>query len=65
MSKADSERIQAPLPLSADPAAGALTAIFFMAAVLAEPAACVLLLLAWAVMGRPKNKDRAYGQAAG
>ena len=61
MSKADHEQIQASLPLRADPAAGALTGIFVLAAVLAGPVGLVLALVAWAVMGRRKpetmNRD--------
>ncbi len=54
MSEGDHEQIQASLPLSADPAAGALTGIFVLAAVLAGPVALVLALIAWAVMRRRK-----------
>jgi len=61
MSKADDGQIQASLPLIADPAAGALTGIFVLAAVLAGPVALVLALIAWAVMRQRKTGDHEAG----
>jgi len=57
MSKVDHGQIQAPLPLIADPASGALTGIFVLAAVLAGPVGLVLAVIAWAVM-RWRKKSR-------
>ncbi len=65
MSKADHGQIQASLPLSADPAAGALTGIFVLAAVLAGPVALVLALIAWAVVRRRKPGDDESGPEHG
>ena len=64
MSKADHEQIQTSLPLSADPAAGALTGIFVLAALMAGPVGWVLALIAWAVMRRRKTEDREDGRLA-
>lgn len=64
MSKADHEQVQTSLPLMADPAAGALTGIFVIAALLAGPVGWVLALIAWAVMRRRNPEDRADGQRA-
>jgi hypothetical protein len=64
MSKAHHEQIQPSLPLMADPATGALTGIFVLAAVLARPVGWVLALVAWAVMRRPKTEDRANAHSA-
>jgi hypothetical protein len=62
--KSDHEQIQTSLPLSADPAAGALTGIFVMSAVLAGPVGWVLALIAWAVMRRRNTEDRADAPSA-
>ena len=59
MSKAEHERIDTSLPLSADPATGALTGIFVLSALLAGPVGWVLALIEWAVMRRRKTEDRA------
>lgn len=63
MLQADDEQIQAaPLPLSADPATGALAGIFVMAAILSGPVGWVVALIAWALTRRRQPEDRAAGQ---
>lgn len=58
MSKAHHEQAQTALPLSADPAAGALIGTFLLAAYLAGPVGWVLALIAWAVI-RGTTRDGA------
>ena len=64
MSNADHEQIQTSLPLSADPAAGALTGTFLLVAILAGPVGWVLALIALALMRRRNTEDRADAHSA-
>jgi hypothetical protein len=62
MSRADRQQIPSSLPLTADPAAGTLTGMFLLAAVLAEPVGWVLALIVWAVMTWHRTEDRDDGR---